>query len=515
MGKETTRTYGTRPKINPEKDEALHLFAKLFGDVKHHLFSARSAGKELNTLKTEYIKKYQITARHFNAAKVSIEGQIESIKQRQKGLIASKREEIEVLKKKIERFSKRKINRLLVHQKKRRLHKLQTALASLEKDHNNGTCRLCFGSKKLFRAQFNLEANGYQNHKEWHKDWGQSRASEIFFLGSKDETSGNQTCTATIQEDQTLSLRIRLPDSIAAKGKYLTLDHIKFAYGQDEILAALINGNQAISWRFILDKKGWRIFATLDITAPPITSDQKLGVIGLDINVDHLAITETDRFGNPILTKTIPLPVKHKTTHQIEAIIGDAAAEAIAFAKETKKPLVIEKLDFQKKKTTLREEKSAYIARTLSSFAYQSIITHLKSRGLRNGVLVIQVNPAYTSIIGRMKFAKRYGLSIHHAAALTIGRRFLGFSEKPPSTTDRIPDGKSGHVTLALPVRNRAKHVWSHWRELNKKLLAALKAHFRTVNNRSSSTVKTVCETLSSEVNGEIPLCESSEELLA
>ena len=144
----------------------------------------------------------------------------------------------------------------------------------------------------------------------------------------------------------------------------------------------------------------------------------------------------------------------------------------------------------------------------LSAFAYQNILTHLKSKGRSKGIQVHSVNPAYTSLIGRVNYAKRYGLSIHHAAALCICRRFLGVSERMPQGQREIPDGKGGHVTLDLPVRNRSRHVWVQWGQLNKKLPAALTAHFRTVNNRSSSSCKAAPETFPDLV-GEIPARES------
>ena len=40
---------------------------------------------------------------------------------------------------------------------------------------------------------------------------------------------------------------------------------------------------------------------------------------------------------------------------------------------------------------------------------------YLLSRGYRQGVEVFQVNPAYSSVIGRVKFMERYGLSVHEA----------------------------------------------------------------------------------------------------
>jgi hypothetical protein len=67
---------------------------------------------------------------------------------------------------------------------------------------------------------------------------------------------------------------------------------------------------------------------------------------------------------------------------------------------------------------------------------------------------------------------------------VVIARRFLKLSERPPSVSGKIPDGKSGHVTLDLPVRNRTKHVWSFWSELGRKFSAARRAHSRTAKSR-------------------------------
>ena len=40
------------------------------------------------------------------------------------------------------------------------------------------------------------------------------------------------------------------------------------------------------------------------------------------------------------------------------------------------------------------------------------------------------MNPAFSSVIGRVKFMERYGLSVHQAAALVLARRLLRCSER-------------------------------------------------------------------------------------
>ena len=52
----------------------------------------------------------------------------------------------------------------------------------------------CFGSKKLFKAQFFLEENGFSNHQDWKKAWQKARTTSFFLIGSSDETNGNQLC---------------------------------------------------------------------------------------------------------------------------------------------------------------------------------------------------------------------------------------------------------------------------------------------------------------------------------
>ena len=515
MERESTRTFETRIKVDPLEDQLLHTFAALYAHVSHRLFADIASGKKAADLKNDYLACYEITARQFNAIRVQIEGKIASIKQRRTALIEESKERIQALTKKLSRL---KAGTPIFHQKKRRLDHLKAKLRQLQEDHQKGTIRCCFGSRKRFRAQFDLEAGGYASHEEWLLDWKKARSREIFFLGSKDEIAGNQTCSATLQPDGTIQVRIRLPDALAKEhGKYLIIPQIDFKYGRQELHALLKNTTKkAISWRLLHDDKGWRLFATFDVEYTPPASREETGVIGLDINADHLALVETDRYGNPVSKQSIPFNLYGKSSDQAKAVIGDAAAKAVAYAANAHKPLVIEELDFQKKKGDLREKNNGSYSRMLSSFAYRSFITHLKSRAMKEAVLVKQINPAYTSVIGRIKFSRRYGLTIHQAAALSICRRSLGCSERVPLCLSKIPDGKDGHVTLVLPERNRNRHVWSIWRDLSKKLKTALAAHFRAAKSRSRSSCKSAPETgISPEVVGEIPTRESSEALLA
>ena len=125
------------------------------------------------------------------------------------------------------------------------------------------------------------------------------------------------------------------------------------------------------------------------------------------------------------------------------------------------KPIVLEKLDFRQKKASWRGSPggTAGCSPVLQLRQSQGL---LPVPGYRQGVEVYQVNPAFSSVMGRVKFMERYGLSVHQAAALVLARRFLGCSEGIPC--QRIcPVGGGVRVAFTVPARKRVKHVWTLW----------------------------------------------------
>ncbi|CAB4244024.1 transposase (fragment) [Methylacidimicrobium sp. AP8] len=208
--------------------------------------------------------------------------------------------------------------------KKRRLAVLRAKLEALLTDQESGRVRLCFGSRRLFRKQFSREENGYADHAAWKKDWQAERSSQFFVLGSKDEASGNQSCQAAVAPDGSLRLRLRLPNGWGSTSKHLVLEGVRLAYGQEEILQALSAGRvvigatktgklfrkregAAVSYRFVRDRKGWRVFASVEAQPVALVTRRLAGAIGVDSNPDYLALAETDRFGNLVGSRRIGL----------------------------------------------------------------------------------------------------------------------------------------------------------------------------------------------------------------
>jgi hypothetical protein len=94
----------------------------------------------------------------------------------------------------------------------------------------------------------------------------------------------------------------------------------------------------------------------------------------------------------------------------------------------------------------------------LSGWAYAQFYKQLNSILSNRGIELLTVNPAYTSIIGLVKYLRMYGLASDEAAALVIGRRGMRLSERLPSS-----------VTAFVEV-NSTKHVGRQWYQLNKKI---------------------------------------------
>ena len=498
-------TYQTRIAVyegrdRADGDAALSAYGELYGKVHRKLFADVAAGRSAASLKNAYLERYGIPARLFNAVRVSLEGKVSAVRAAQRLRQDSFRRRIDRAERQVGKAEEQG-RWQQVHQKRRRLANLKFRLAGLEADIVAGLVRLCFGSKKLWRKQHQLEANDYASHEEWLQDWQDARSNEFFVLGSRDETAGCQLCVAAINDDGTLILR--MSDGLAeSHGKYLVVPNVRFASGHDVVLAALGSNTeyavyrrehgekearatrfgQAISYRFKRDAKGWRVFATTELPEVEITTDRRRGAIGVDLNADHLAVAETDASGNYVKAWRVPLVTYGKSNHQAEALIGDAVSGMVGYARGVGKPLVIERLDFRQKKAVLEGESRKY-ARMLSSFSYGKVKAYFLSRGYREGVEIVAVNPAYSSVVGRVKFMERYGLTVHQAAALVLARRYLGCSERIPRRWV-CPIGNGVQVAFTVPARKRAKHVWTYWGAITGQLRPALAAQHRLGKRR-------------------------------
>ncbi|WP_253701632.1 IS200/IS605 family accessory protein TnpB-related protein [Bacillus sp. FJAT-27445] len=175
------------------------------------------------------------------------------------------------------------------------------------------------------------------------------------------------------------------------------------------------------------------------------------GIIGVDSNVDHFAVSNINAKGQLVSSCALKFDIEGKYSNQITKIIEAKAIELVEIARQANKPIAIEKLN-----TTTSKASNAYgnrkANRKMSLFAYRKMGTAIKSRADKMGVAVFEVNPAYTSQIGKMKYMKRYGISIHESASYVIGRRAMRFKEKLPPV-----------LFALLPEKMACRHHWAQW----------------------------------------------------
>src|SRR5699024_5976396 len=353
---------------------------------------------------------------------------------------------------------------------------------------------VCFGSKKLAKARTSTQKY-LTDPTLWEQNWRLSRYGKMTISGRKDAKTGNFVFTYS-PDSKSLSFK-------AINGNVVNFDNVVFPYGQENVENAIHTQTnlknkkdfgKPISWS-IEDRGDYYIIKCLvDVPANPYINHSKdSGVIGVDLNVDHFAVSIINKIGQLIESFSMNFDIHNKTTGQLNKIIEAKAIGLVNYAVNHKKPIVLEKLDTTKSKVKnpygnkkanrlmsqfaynkmitaikSRADKMAVDAYDLNpaytiqldtikymcrfEITYNKMITAIKSRADKMGVEVYEVNPAYTSQIGKIKYMRRFGISIHEAASYVIARRAMGFKEiLPPALHSLVPEQKQG------------LHHWAHW----------------------------------------------------
>lgn len=346
--------------------------------------------------------------------------------------------------------------------------------------------RVCFGSRKLFKSKDTTDIA----YKEWKEQLYLHKYSNMLFVGRYDATYGNH---AVFYKNNTLILELLKKYTLNTNQKnitksmktYLEIPNVVFPHNQkklDDYLqkqTTITSNTKAkknqrtylpLAYQISLHQDGNKrkyiiITAILSLEKKThINYDVSTGCIAIDVNVDHLALSDLDANGNFLGGKVLPFNIYHKNNGTVKHEISRVTTEVINYCKEKKKCLVMEKLDFKKKKQNLKYQNKK-LCFLLNGFAYKKIYEYLNSKAYRNDIYLYQVNPAYTSLIGKVKYMRPLGISIHLSAAYVIGRRGLGL-------TDKIPK----YLRDLLTEDERKKHQWSQYAIIAKKT-ANLKKH--------------------------------------
>ena len=446
--------------VTTELPIALHQFAS---DVSRLIYPARLEylnrllnGEKDSRIIKEIQPKYGINKRIANAIRSEIKGAISSASECRKNQIKNLSDQVKSINKWIKQSQKKLKNlpntfdgktqrgirsskRFAIHHKKRKLYLLQQKLEHLK----NKKIRVTLGAKK----------------------------SQYYTVGSKGETLGNQIA----QYDGT-KIIFRVPYALENKyGKYIHAP-LRFEYekGQKLIEDAIAN-NRALTYRIYAQDLRWFIACSTDVTEASRRSyKRQYGCLGVDLNPGILGWAYCDPEGNLKAKVQVQLNLHSKRKNQQLAILHDATKKIVNLAKNYRCPIIIEKLDFSTKKAQMKERGRKY-SRMLSNFTYGKLIDFFKQKSVDTGIELIEVNPAYSSLIGLIKYMRQYGLSDHTAAALVLARRAMRLSERVP-------------IQNAYPVMKAGKHVWTAWnllnRQLNKKLCLSRHSYFSLLNGQ-------------------------------
>lgn len=345
------------------------------------------------------------------------------------------------------------------HQKSRRLaqlvHRLETAQAALV----SGRPTIAVGGKKLWKIRNHLDASRF-TQEQWEERWS---ASWMFLTadGESGRAGGNETIRLT--DSGVLTVKVPTP-LVAALRSHLALSvPVKFSHRGGE-WADRVAARRSIRYDIGFDpvKNRWYLDASWgypDTLTPELETLQSSGVVGVDLNADHLAACRLDASGNLVgHPVTIPLDLEGLPTGTRDGRLRAAITALLDFARDTgASSIAIEDLNFRDARSTGRENmgrgvRGKRFRRTVHGIPTGKFRDRLVSMAANRGLHVIAVDPAYTSRWGGQHWQKPLQaasggtMTRHHAASVAIGRRALGCPirrrEDGPRTRQRTLAGQ-------------------------------------------------------------------------
>ncbi|MFG2026735.1 IS200/IS605 family accessory protein TnpB-related protein [Streptomyces sp. NPDC048825] len=321
------------------------------------------------------------------------------------------------------------------HAKSRRKHALEDRLAVVEADRAAGLVRVVRGGKPLANTRHHLEAAGL-SEQEWRARWQAAR----MFLAADGE-SGKRFGKETIRITDTGQLSIKLPAALAHRanaphGRYVLDATVAFKHRGQE-WCDRITANRAVAYRIHHDTARGRWYVTASwqrapAPALPLQAALARGVVGVDMNDDHLAAWHLDVHGNPVGgPQRFYYDLSGNADHR-DAQIRHALTRLLHHTRRCgAAAIALEDLDFAAEKCREKHGRNKRFRRLISRFPTAKLKTRLVSMAAEQDVAIVAVDPAYTSKWGAQHWQKqlttsRRKTSRHDAASIAVGRRALG-----------------------------------------------------------------------------------------
>ncbi|MFD4263639.1 IS200/IS605 family accessory protein TnpB-related protein [Streptomyces sp. NPDC058534] len=347
------------------------------------------------------------------------------------------------------------------HAKARRLRVLEDRLVRERANWAAGRVRVVRGGRRLARARHHLTAAGLTEVR-WRERWEAAR-----WFVQADGESGKRFGNETIRITPDGEVSIRLPAPLAGlanapHGRYVLTGRIRFAHRGQE-WADRVAANRAVAYRIHHDPARGRWYVTASWQKPvtrtiPLGAALAQGVIGVDMNADHLAAWRLDTHGNPVGSpRRFSYDLTGSADHR-DAQVRHALTRLLHWATSCGvQAIAVEDLDFTAEKTREKHGGRKRFRQLISGMPTGRLRARLTSMADATGITVIAVDPAYTSRWGAQHWQKPLTSSIrrttrHDAASIAIGRRAQGYPVRrraaPPRTHQS--DG-CGHRTVQAP----------------------------------------------------------------
>lgn len=342
-----------------------------------------------------------------------------------------------------------------------RLAKLQAKRDKWQAHLDAGTVPpVIFGSAEAFHARRKEQLSRAQ--------WQRRRRAQFWSRGENSQDRGNQHARITPKGDSFIISIATLP---VVKGRltYYTAD-LWLPEEKRELLRAGLKHSYSV--RIIYKGGAWRAHITIRekvsgkmLSELPHKDEEwprRIVMAGLDCNTDRLTVAIASPQGNLMARRTFWLPnLGDMRADQATPLIGQTLTEILDWLEKLGViGLTVESLKFAQDHDTHHRFNRA-------TTKFRSTMVKLAVRlALRRGLIVVQVNPAYTSVIGKHKYAVPYGMSGHEAAAFVIARRGQGREERlPKAIVAKLPQLRERLVAEAQtkPAKDKLRVKYLRW----------------------------------------------------
>ncbi|MFE7947521.1 IS200/IS605 family accessory protein TnpB-related protein [Streptomyces sp. NPDC057426] len=352
-------------------------------------------------------------------------------------------------------------------QKTRRLAVLEHRLGVARAEREAGVVHVVRGGRKLLNTRHNLDA-AKLTEAEWRQQW----EAERWFLAADGESGkrfGNETIRITPDGEVSIKLPTPLAHLANAKhGRYILTSRVAFAHRGAE-WADRVEANRAVAYRIHYDVQRGRWYLTAAWQKPvvqtvPLEAARAAGMVGVDTNADHFAAYRLDPHGNPVDDPRRFFYDLSGTADHRDAQIRHAITRVLHWTKQCgAAAIAIEDLDFTAEKTREKHGRKKRFRQLISGIPTGRLTARLVSMAAEQGLSIVAVDPAYTSMWGDQHWRKplttpRRKMSRHDAAGIAIGRRALGHPIRRRTAPPRDDQSdRRGHRTVQAGPEARGR----------------------------------------------------------